>query len=269
MPDTDNTLWGGDYKIPWNDPEFSRRMLREHLSQAHDLASRRTEWIDQQVAWIHAEILHRQPARLLDLGCGPGFYAHRLARLGHQCLGLDFGPASIDYAQEHTPADTACDFLLADLRSASFQGPHDLALLLYGELNVFSPTEAKALLRKAQQCLTANGRLLLEVQTPAAVEETGRAAPTDQQSESGLFSDNPHRCHTESRWLEAQRVALQTFTITPLDGGPAQVYRNTTQSWSDEDLRALLQEVGFTAAGPCAAWPNNTPALTLWIATNA
>ena len=32
--------WAEGDNIPWHDPEFSQRMLREHLSQAHDAASR-------------------------------------------------------------------------------------------------------------------------------------------------------------------------------------------------------------------------------------
>ena len=30
--------WAEGEKIPWDDPGFSRRMLEEHLSQAHDAA---------------------------------------------------------------------------------------------------------------------------------------------------------------------------------------------------------------------------------------
>lgn len=90
-----NSIWNGTYRIPWDDPDFSRRMLAEHLSQDHDLASRRSEWIDKQVAWIHEHLLGATPSRILDLGCGPGFYSHRLATLGHDCRGIDFGPASI------------------------------------------------------------------------------------------------------------------------------------------------------------------------------
>jgi hypothetical protein len=40
--------WSEGDNIPWNDPEFSERMLTEHLSQEHDLASRRSETIDQR-----------------------------------------------------------------------------------------------------------------------------------------------------------------------------------------------------------------------------
>ena len=35
--------WTEGEKIPWHEPEFSRRMLEEHLSQHHDAASRRLE----------------------------------------------------------------------------------------------------------------------------------------------------------------------------------------------------------------------------------
>ena len=91
--------WAEGEKIPWNDPEFSKRMLREHLSQEHDAASRRFEIIDKHVSWIHNHILNGNPTRILDLGCGPGLYTNRLARLGHQCVGIDFSPASIAYAR--------------------------------------------------------------------------------------------------------------------------------------------------------------------------
>ena len=132
-------IWDGPYKNPWDDPKFSRRMLREHLSQDHDLASRQVEWIDKQVAWIDRELLRGEPSQILDLGCGPGFDTHRLAMLGHHCLGIDFGPASIEYANQNNPDTSRCEFVLGDLRRADFGGPYDLAMILYGELNVFAP----------------------------------------------------------------------------------------------------------------------------------
>src|SRR5262245_56889161 len=92
--------WAEGENIPWDEPEFSARMLREHLSQAHDRASRREEIIDRQVTWIHRDLLEERPTAVLDLGCGPGLYTSRLACLGHWCVGLDYGPAAIAYAPE-------------------------------------------------------------------------------------------------------------------------------------------------------------------------
>ena len=99
--------WSEGEKIPWNDPEFSRRMLDEHLSQAHDAASRRFEIIDKHVDWIHTHVLKGNPTRILDLGCGPGLYTNRLARLGHHCVGIDFSPASIAELLARMPVDRA------------------------------------------------------------------------------------------------------------------------------------------------------------------
>ena len=113
--------WVEGDNIPWNEPGFSQRMLQEHLSQAHDAASRRFNVIDRQVEWIQASILTNQPSDILDLGCGPGFYAERLARLGHTIHGIDYSPASIQYATQTAQRDClACTYACQDIRQAGF-----------------------------------------------------------------------------------------------------------------------------------------------------
>ena len=59
--------WSEGEKIPWDDPRFSERMLKEHLSQEHDKASRRAFIIDQHNQWIHKEVLNNKTSRILDL----------------------------------------------------------------------------------------------------------------------------------------------------------------------------------------------------------
>ena len=76
--------WHEGDNIPWDDPAFSVRMLREHLAQSHDAASRRAITINRQVDWLHRGVLDARPVAILDLGCGPGLYTSRLARLGHR-----------------------------------------------------------------------------------------------------------------------------------------------------------------------------------------
>jgi ubiquinone/menaquinone biosynthesis C-methylase UbiE len=241
-------------------------MLREHLNQDHDMASRRVEWIDKQVAWIHGTILSRQPSRILDLGCGPGFYAHRLATLGHHCLGIDFGPASIEYANQNNPDVARCEFVLGDVRQVDFGGPHDLVMILFGELNVFSPQEALAILRKVRASLFCGGQLIVELQTPAAVEQSGNAESSESNCEKGLFTDQPHRCRTENEWLDEQQVAVQVFHITEMGTENTCTFRSTTKAWSDDDLQALFSDAGFSGASRCPEWPCNTSNLALWSA---
>jgi SAM-dependent methyltransferase len=257
--------WHGAYKIPWDDPAFSARMLAEHLSQEHDMASRRAEWIGKQVAWIHDRLFDGQPASLLDLGCGPGFYSHRLSVRGHRCRGIDFGPASIEYARQHNADPAKCEFVLGDIRHAEFGGPYDLAMILYGELNVISPAEAVAILRRVRTSLAPQGKVIVEMQAPEAVQRVGCGDRSEEHLESGLFSSRPHCCRTEYQWLADLQVAVQTFRITDNDG-QAQTYRNVTKAWSSSDLIGLLSDAGFGTPRRCAEWPCNTGDLELWIA---
>ncbi len=241
-------------------------MLREHLNQNHDLASRCREWIDQQVTWIDGTLLSGHPSRILDLGCGPGFYLHRLAILGHRCLGVDFGPASIEFAREHNPDTSRCRFVLGDIRRIDFGGPFDLAMILFGELNVFSPQEASAILRRVQASLASGGRLIVELQTPEAVEKTGRTETFEESCAAGLFADEPYRCRTESEWLAEAQVAVQRFHVSRAGSANGRTFRNTTRAWSDDDFQTLLTGAGLGGIGRHPDWPCDTGDLALWSA---
>jgi SAM-dependent methyltransferase len=241
--------WAEGEKIPWDEPEFSRRMLREHLSQAHDAASRRSEIIDRQVGWIHDEVLKGTPTRILDLGCGPGLYTSRLARLGHGCVGIDFSPASIEYARgEAEAADLDCQYVLQDLRRADFGEGYGLAMSIYGEFNVFRRGEARDILARVCQALNPEGRLLLEAHTFEKVVELGRQAPMWYSAESGLFSDEPYLCLRENFWDADERVAIQRYYMVDAATGEVRRHSSSMQAYSEEEYRELLAECGFEGA---------------------
>jgi len=238
--------WAEGEKIPWNEPAFSRRMLAEHLSQSHDLASRRSERIDRHVEWIHRDLLGGRPTRILDLGCGPGLYASRLARLGHECTGIDFSPASIDCAREQAGREgLSCTVRQEDIRRADFGAGFGLAMLIFGEFNVFRPGEARDILVRAHAALDHGGLLLLEPQTFAAVEQTGKAGSSWYSAPSGLFSDAPHLCLTENVWDPATRTATTRWFI--LDAATGEVTRHaaTMQGYTEDEYTSLLHECGF------------------------
>ena len=236
--------WAEGDKIPWDEPGFSARMLREHLSQDHDAASRRAETIDAHVAWIHGELLGARPTRVLDLGCGPGLYSHRLARLGHACVGLDFSPASIAYAQEHA-AGLPCTFRHEDIRTADYGAGFGLVMQIFGEINVFTPADLGRLLDKAAAALAPGGLLLLEPHTFEAVARLGRAASTWYTAREGLFSPDPHLCLQENSWDLQTRTASARYYV--LDAATGQVARHaqTMQAYDDAAYRAMLSDHGF------------------------
>ncbi len=238
--------WAEGDNIPWNDPAFSERMLLEHLSQQHDAASRRFEKIDRQVAWIHGTVLGRRPAPILDLGCGPGLYATRLARLGHHCTGIDFSPASVRYARELAGQDhLPCTFIGEDIRQAVYGSGFGLVMLIYGEFNVFRPSDAQHILNKAFVALAPGGTLLLEPSTFAATEAIGRAPAEWVTKQRGLFLDQPHVYFEERTWDPVGHTATKRIFI--LDAATAQVqrYASTYQAYTELELQTLLESCHF------------------------
>jgi len=238
--------WSEGEKIPWNEPAFSERMLSEHLSQEHDLASRRLSTIDAHVNWIHNRVLGGKPSGILDLGCGPGLYAGRLAGRGHTCTGIDFSPASVRYATEQAAREgLRCTYVQADVREAEFGSGFDLVMFLYGELNVFRPADARLILEKARAALEPGGTLLLEPHHFAAVEKIGRQAPFWQSAKTGLFSDAPHLWLRESFWDVQTKTATTRYFIVDAATGAVSRMADTMQAYTDQEYHDLLQDVGF------------------------
>ena len=238
--------WTEEEKIPWHEPAFSERMLAEHLSQKHDLASRRFGRIDQHVSWIDGEILSHRPSRVLDLGCGPGFYSERLSRLGHECVGIDHSPASVAYAREQVlRSQLRCSYIEGDIRTEPYGEGFDLVLLIFGEFNVFSPGDARGILAKAAAALTERGILLLEVHTLSAVREIGERPPSWYTADSALFSDRPHLCLREGSWNESRKTAIERYFIVDAQTGAVTRHGASIQAYTDAEYRSLIRDCGF------------------------
>lgn len=252
--------WSEGDNIPWHAPAFSERMLREHLSQDHDAASRRLTIIQQHVEWLHNDVLHRRPSRILDLGCGPGLYCRELALRGHTCIGVDYAPASIRHARDITQS-LPCSFIFGDLREADFGNGFDLAIQIYGEINVFKPADARLILRKAHAALRAGGTLLLEVHTFDVMRRMGHEPATWSSHERGLFSDAPHLYLRESDWDEAAQVATHRHVIIDAESAEVTRYAGSYQAYHEEAYRALLQGAGF---GEVRILPSLAPAASTY-----
>jgi SAM-dependent methyltransferase len=239
--------WQEGDNIPWNDPEFSRRMLGEHLSQSHDLASRRFARIDEHVAWIWETVLQREPTRVLDLTCGPGLYTSRLARCGCQCTGIDYGPASIEYAASEAEREAlACTYVLGDVRQTEFGDGFGLVMMLFGQFNVFRREEARELVAKAAAALQPQGALLLEPQRFQTVKANDTKRPSwHSHGESALFSDRPHLVLTESFWNEQSRTATERFHIIDAETGRVARHALSTEAYRDQEYHQILTEAGF------------------------
>ncbi len=263
--------WSTTGKIPWDEPGFSRRMLREHLSQAHDAASRKAPAIEAHVEWIHSEVLGGEPGRILDLGCGPGLYTELLASRGHDCVGVDFSPASIEYACDRSETSgSSCVYLEGDMRSVDAGGGFGVVLLINGELNAFAPDDAMAILRRARSGLRPGGRLVTEVHDAATIEAIGRATPSWYATSEGLFSDDPHICLKEASFDREAGASIERYLVIDVTTNSVSEYTNTLQAYDATEYEALFRDAGFDSVERYAALSRDVTIATagyeVWIA---
>jgi SAM-dependent methyltransferase len=108
-------------------------------------------------------LLPAPPARVLDVGGGPGTYAAPLARRGYSVHLVDPVPLHVEQARQAAGADPVAGFTaaLGDARELAEPAESADAVLLFGPL--YHLTEAvgrQRALAEARRVLTAGGRLL-------------------------------------------------------------------------------------------------------------
>ncbi len=252
--------WAEGENIPWDEPGFSERMLKEHLNPEHDAASRRPELIDQQVVWIHDEILGGTPTRILDLGCGPGLYAVRLAKLGHEVVGIDISPASLEHARKlAAEAGANCEFIEADFRSMALDREFGLAMQIYGELNVFRRSQAAEIVQRSADVLKPGGRLVMEVDRPETTSRLGEPERVWRRRSSGLFSDRPHLYLQESFWDEAQRVATTRYWVVDAASGEVERFAQSFAAYEADEYRSMFASAGLRDIELISDYPGGSP----------
>ncbi len=217
--------WEDGEKIPWNDPDFSARMLQNHLSQDHDWASRRQDHVEAQLAWLNGRL--NPQSEILDLACGPGFYTQRLAEMGHHCVGVDFSPASIEYARKQAGAkNLTIDYQLKDIREYDTERAFDCVMFIFGEFNVFKKEDARTIMKNCRKFLKPGGLLVIEGHYFEAVRDIGLAPASwwSCEENSGILSPNPHLCLQENFWDEQSSTATNRYYTIDDAGAEVRMY---------------------------------------------
>jgi len=228
----------------WNDPHISSQMLDVHLDPTIDLASRKAETIDASVAWI-IETLHLVAGdTVLDLGCGPGLYASRLAQRGLVVSGVDYAQNSITYARTFAAEHgLAIDYRDQNYLELEEEGRYDVVLLIFGDYCTFPPEKRLKLLGNVHRALRPGGHFILDVSTRVLRDRHGLKNGW-YASEGGFWRPGPHLVlengfdyPEDSIWLD------QYIIIEP--SGKMTVYRNWFQDYDQASIIAELATGGF------------------------
>jgi SAM-dependent methyltransferase len=140
----------------------------QRLTQLYDL-----QWTQRDDLDAYAELARESGARtVLDIGCGTGTFALRLAGEGLVVIGVDPSAASLEIARAKAGADQVrwVHGVAGDVASASgdLPLPADLATMTANVAQeIVTNEDWMATLRAAWACLRPGGQLVFETRDPA------------------------------------------------------------------------------------------------------
>jgi SAM-dependent methyltransferase len=131
------------------------------------------QWDDDLVDLI-VQVLELEPGdRVLDVACGSGEHAHRLAGQGLEVVGVDIAPSLVAHCQERaaSAAENAhvgtARFVQGDMRELDYDGEFDAVLLLSGSFGFYDDATNEDVLGRIARALRPGGCVLIDVFDPA------------------------------------------------------------------------------------------------------
>lgn len=186
------------------------------------------------------------PARLLDLGCGAGHQAKRLADAGYDVTGIDLSARMLDHARARAPD---CDFVLADARDFDLGDvpPFDVVYAFYDTLNhILEVDGLLSVFRRVRRVLRSGGTFIFDLNTDEAFR--GRWQETVGIVEDDLVLVGEGDYDPETRLGDYRITALERERVTALEregdpdashtGAPAPEPRRAEEErWVRRDAR--------------------------------
>jgi len=229
----------------WTDEHTSEQMLACHLNTEIDVSSRRGEFIDDSVRWIVSRFHVGTQTRIADFGCGPGLYAHRLAKRGAAVTGIDFSKRSIDYAREAaTEAELAIEFVHENYLDFETTDRFDLILMIMCDFCALSPSQRMAMLEKFHSLLLPGGSVLLDVYSLSAFRQREEATSYAVNLLNGFWSAEEYYGFLNTFKYEDAEVVLDKYTI--VEARRTRTVYNWLQYFSPASLGSEFEKAGFT-----------------------
>jgi ubiquinone/menaquinone biosynthesis C-methylase UbiE len=204
-------------------------------------------WDERLVVFI-VHVLDLKPGdRLLDLACGSGVHALRLARQGLEVVGLDIAPSLVRHCAERAAAEglDSVAFVEGDMRALSYRDEFDALVVLSTSFGFFDERTNQQVLGSIAQALKPGGRVLLQLLDPVTCIERQRQRYYEEERQEGVY-------HTETWFDPATFVSHSEFRFTDRDG--------VTHRWDDHErirvytlpeLRRMFDRAGLEM---CAAY---------------
>lgn len=162
---------------------YSEKLSAERLRQCYELASPRVkQYLEAEIGFVVSRL--RPTDSVLDLGCGYGRVAVRLAEVAARVVGIDTSAESLVMARRVAGSGSRCEFLQMDATVTAFRdGAFDRVICVQNGICAFA-VDPERLVREALRITRPGGRLL--VSSYAAAFWPERLCWFESQAAAGL-----------------------------------------------------------------------------------
>lgn len=212
------------------DEAFDQDYLYFYAHLTPELSEEQTDLI-----WRLLEI---EPGmEVLDLACGHGRIANRLAARGARVAGLDRTPAFLELARRDAAAmGVEVEYVEGDMRAIPWEGRFDRVVSWFTAYGYFDDEENREVLRQVRTALRPGGRFLVELNHRDWVMRNREqvVVPRDDDLMVDLNRFDP-----VSGRIDTERVVVRD--------GRSRRFRFFTRQFTFTELRGWLDREGFDA----------------------
>jgi 2-polyprenyl-3-methyl-5-hydroxy-6-metoxy-1,4-benzoquinol methylase len=227
----------------WNDEYISKKLLEIHLNPDIELGSRKPDFIEKSVNWIGETISPTIYPKLLDVGCGPGIYSERFARIGYEVTGIDFSKRSIEYARNI--AKELClpiTYLYQNYLELKLEESYDFATMIYCDYGALSNENRKLLMSKVYDRLKPGGKFLLDICSIKQYVDTDENQTWEIQEQDGFWSPEKYLCFNAYRKYPDYTTLCQAVVVTQNE---TKIYYIWNHCFTKDSLIEEATEAGF------------------------
>ncbi len=149
-------------KLQWWETLFDKKYLNTYID------STALKSTDKQVDFLLKKLHLKKNAKILDLACGHGRHAIKLAKQGYSVTGLDFSKHFIKLAKEEAKKqDAKVSFICDDMRKFSFVNKFNAVISMFTSFGYFDDDNDNILvLKKISRALKPKGIFFLDINNP-------------------------------------------------------------------------------------------------------
>ncbi len=173
------------------------------------LTEERTER-EVELTW---RLLNLHPGlRILDLACGHGRIANRLAVRGCHMVGLDASLYFLDLARRDADArGLAVEYFPGDMRQLPWSEAFDNVINWFTSFGYFTPAENQQVLREVYRALRPGGAFLLELQNRDRILREFQ--PVTVVERAGDFLIDRSRYDAMTGYVATERISIRNSKV--------------------------------------------------------